>query len=273
MLQAFKTKSQPWCSRLLLGQLVCWCALATLVGCGTTRTTDTGRTATEQLLISDAIDRAVESVHVQILAGQKVFLKDEMVKKMTDSEYLIGSVRQHLLANGCVLKDSRDEADYVVEIRAGAIGTDRNDLLFGIPAFQVPQFVPLATTVPAAIPEIPFAKRSQQRGVAKIALFAYEAKTGDPVWQSGLAMQQSSASDIWVFGTGPYQKGSIYTSTQLAGGSLINPLGVADSEREKPTCIASEAVFQWPALPGRPEQAIASEPPADEQVQQADHKE
>ena len=30
-----------------------------LAGCGTTRSTDTGRTATEQLLISDAIDRAV----------------------------------------------------------------------------------------------------------------------------------------------------------------------------------------------------------------------
>src|SRR5438874_450614 len=42
---------------LTLGSIV-----ASLVGCGTTRSSDTTRTATEQLLISDAIDRAVQSV-------------------------------------------------------------------------------------------------------------------------------------------------------------------------------------------------------------------
>ena len=33
------------------------------VGCGTTRSSDTLRTATEQLLISDAVDRAIQSVN------------------------------------------------------------------------------------------------------------------------------------------------------------------------------------------------------------------
>ncbi len=280
MLPAKTLPRQPDCSRLPLLRLGCVSALLLLAGCGTTRTTDSGRTATEQLLISDAIDRAVDSINLQILAGQTVYFDDSLVTKITDSEYLVGSVRQQLLANGCVLKDSRSEADYVVEVRAGAIGTDRNDLLFGIPAFQVPQVLPVASSVPAAIPEIPFAKRSQQRGVAKIALYAYEQKTGEPVWQSGLALQQSTASDIWIFGTGPYQKGSIYTDgTRLAGGSLINPLSPDESDPE-PARIASEAVFQWPALPARPNPSVAETPPIpdalpkpDDEVQQVDHEE
>ena len=49
-----------------------YCSAALLLfctaGCGTTRSSDTNRTATEQLLISDAIDRAVQSINLQPLA-------------------------------------------------------------------------------------------------------------------------------------------------------------------------------------------------------------
>lgn len=232
--------------------------LGSFTGCGTTRSTDTGRSATEQLLVSDAIDRAVDSISFHVLAGQTVFVDSAALASTIDKDYLVGSVRQQLLASGCILKNTREEADFIVEIRAGAVGTDRNDLLFGIPAFQVPQILPVAGTVPAAIPEIPFAKKSQQRGVAKIAVFAYSRDTGQPIWQSGLAMQQSTSSDIWVFGTGPYQKGTIHDGTKLAGGGFGNPLAPSDDDSIRdPVKIASEAVFEWPKEPTM----IASEPP------------
>src|SRR5688500_13493 len=75
-----------------------------LVGCGTTRSTDTTRTATEQLLISDAIDRAIQTVNVQSLSGQTVFLDDSRLGDVIDRNYLIGTLRQHLLASGCALR-------------------------------------------------------------------------------------------------------------------------------------------------------------------------
>ena len=274
MLPAACTLSRLVDARPPLRRWMCVFALAICcVGCGTTRTTDSGRTATEQLLISDAIDRAVDSLDLKILAGQKVFVDNSMLGGVTDRDYLISSVRQQLLASGVVLKTVRDEADFIVEVRAGAVGTDRNDLLFGVPAFQVPQVLPFAGSVPSAIPEIPFAKRSQQRGVAKIALFAYEQSTGEPVWQSGLAMQQSTSSDIWIFGTGPFQKGTIHDGTKLAGSELTNPLVHNDDEDTKPVAIATPAVFQWPDLP-RSEVAEADDPASDEaQVEQAGHEE
>lgn len=189
-------------------------------GCGTTRSTDTNRTATEQLLISDAIDRAVQSVDLKALAGQTVYLDDSRLAEVVDRNYLISTLRQHILASGCLLRDSKDQADFIVEARAGAVGTDRNDLLFGIPSTNVPQIIPGQPVPAAAIPEIPFAKRKDQKGITKLAVFAYHRETGTPVWQSGLVHRESTSNDVWIFGAGPFQRGSIYDGTAFAGKSF-----------------------------------------------------
>ena len=214
------------------------------VGCGTTRSSDTSRTATEQLLISDAIDRAVVALNIHQLSGQAIFFDDQYLHESVDSGYLISSIRQHLLASGCVLKDERADADFVVEGRSGAIGTNRHDLLFGIPSTNVPQIFPLQG-IPAAIPEIPIAKRRDQRGVAKIAMFAYHRETGRPVWQSGIALQESTLNDVWLLGAGPFQYGTIRNGPLFAekwgNGS---PEAVGDEA----IGIAQEITFANPAV-------------------------
>ena len=224
-------------------------ALAALVlsGCGTTRSTDTSRTATEQLLISDAIDRAVQTVNLQSLAGQSVYLDDSRLGDVVDRNYLVSTLRQHLLASGCALRAERDQADFVVEARAGAIGTDRNDLLFGIPSMNVPQILPVQP-VAAAIPEVPFAKRRDQRGIAKIAVFAYHRESGTPVWQSGVAHQESSANDVWILGAGPFQRGTIYDGTAFAGKTLgtDEEEGAGRLGRKPPVDLAQESTFTPP---------------------------
>jgi len=217
---------------------ICWlpfaavCAaslvVASLVGCGSTRTSNTMRTATEQMLISDAIDHTVDSIDFTPLAGQSVYFDDGKLEDVVDKGYLVSSLRQHMLASGCVLKDKRSEATFIVEPRAGAVGTDNHDLLFGVPAIQMPQVAAVAT-MPAAIPEIPFAKRRDQRGVAKVAVFAYRRDTGEPVWQSGMAISESEANDIWVLGAGPFKRGTIYEEKTFAviAEELGIPLGTA----------------------------------------------
>jgi len=198
--------------------------LATLLaGCGTTRWTDTRRTATEQLLISDAIDRAVQQIDFHQLAGADVYFDDSYLSTAVDQDYVISSLRQHLLASGCVLKEKREDARYVVEARAGAIGTDRHDLLYGLPATNLPTLVPIPG-VPTALPEIAVVKRTDQLGVAKLAVFAYDRTTGESVWQSGVSSTNSAAKDFWVLGMGPIQRGTIYDGTAFAGQKLHNPL-------------------------------------------------
>jgi hypothetical protein len=239
-----------------------------LAGCGATRSTDTTRAATEQLLISDAIDRAVQTLNLQTLGGQTVFLDDSRLGEVVDRNYLISTLRQQLLASGCLLREQKDQADFIVEARAGAVGTDRNDLLFGVPTMNLPS-IPLVQPVPAMIPEIPIAKRRDQRGIAKIAVFAYHRETGTPVWQSGLAHQESSANDVWIFGAGPFQRGTIYDGAAFAGKSL--PTGDGKSgpvaSRLPPVEVGRESVFT-------PPQRLAKRtPPATTGVVQAVHQE
>lgn len=213
-------------------------------GCGTTRWTDTSRTATEQLLVSDAIDRAVSNFDLRALAGKPIYLDTTHLKLTVDADYLISSLRQHALASGCILKAKLEEADYVVEIRSGAVGTDRHDALFGIPATNVPANV-FTGGMPAAVPEVSLWKKTDQRAVAKIALFAYNRETGRPVWQSGIAPVESAAKAVWVFGAGPFRRGHIHEGMDFAGERINLPLVHPGQAPERPS-VATEAYFSEP---------------------------
>lgn len=222
--------------------------LSAWAGCGTTRWSDSGRTATEQLLISGAIDRAVSSLDFRALAGKKVYFEITYLKGTIDADYVASSLRQHALASGCIVKTKAEEADYIAEVRAGTVGTDRHDVLFGIPATSIPTS---ATGSTAIIPEVPLVKKTDQRGVAKLAIFAYNRQTGRPIWQSGTLPFETKTKDVWVFGTGPFQKGDIHKDVKFAGEKLpipvLNPGEKNDSLGQ--VSVASEAYFNEPKEP------------------------
>jgi hypothetical protein len=216
-----------------------------LVGCGTTRWTDTSRTATEQLLISDAIDRSVSRIDFQVLNGQNVYLDTTFLNGVVDKEYLVSTLRQHMLASGCTMKEKKEDADFIVEARAGAVGTDRHDLLYGMPSFNLP-WTPITGT-PAVLPEIALAKRTDQKGVAKVAVFAYHRTTGEPVWQSGVDTIASKAQNSWWLGMGPIQRGTIYDKAQFAGRDFRFPLFSRKEEDEPRTVrVTRETTFNDP---------------------------
>ena len=195
--------------------LICICALFAF-GCGTTKWSDTDRTGTEQLLISNAIDRVANKVDFSPMRGKKSFLDASAISQTTDRDYLAMTLRQQLAAAGAILAISKEDADYIVEVRAGAVGTDRDDLLIGIPAMTLPA-IPSSQYSATVIPEIPFIKQTRQRGVAKIALFAYNKRTGNPIWISGNNQGESSARNLWFIGAGPLTRGTIYQETTFAG--------------------------------------------------------
>jgi hypothetical protein len=227
------------------------CALAALcAGCGTTRRSDTTRTATEQMLLSDAVDRSISRIDFGLLAGKEVYFDNTYLGSTVDKEYITSTLRQHMLACGCILKDKKEEAELVVEARAGAVGTDRHDVLFGTPATSVTLgALSPVPGLPMQFPEIALAKRTDQMGVAKIAVFAYERATGVPVWQSGTDAVASRSRDLWVFGTGPFQRGSIYDGPKFAGEELHVPLiGSKKDNKKPPVRVARERVFNSEVL-------------------------
>lgn len=219
--------------------------LAALAGCGTTRMTDTQRTATEQLLVSNAIDQAVSGLDFQALADKTVYFDPQFLDGTVDRGYLVSSLRQQLLAAGCILQEDRAKATYVAEVRSGGVGTDRHALLVGIPQINVPTFVP---GQPSQIPEIPLAKKTDQEGVAKIAVFVYNRLTGRPVWQSGVVEAMSTSRDTWILGAGPFQKGTIRNGTQFAGEQISLPI-LTDVEGKGDRLATSVSVTSeatWP---------------------------
>lgn len=224
--------------------------------------TDSPRAATEMLLVTQAIDYAVAKLDFTPLSGQPVFLDTSPVEKdVVDKGYVISLVRQQLLAHGALLQEERTRALYIVELRAGAIGTDRHSVMVGTPAVSLPSVVP---GIPTSIPEIALMKKNDQRGVAKIGVFAYNRVTGRAVWQSGTVESTSQVKDTWVFGAGPFTRGTIRERTELAGEplpSLSADLFHPKDERElAPSAgtTAKEQVFPNNAAPPPPLPAPAS---------------
>jgi hypothetical protein len=230
-------------------------AVLTTSGCGTTRWSDSKRTATEQLLISDAVERAVMHVDMRPLAGQSVFLDSAILDDVNDGKYLESALRHQLVASGCRLAPNRDAATVVVEARAGAIGTDRNDVLVGLPSTSVS-----VMGNGTSIPEIAFFKRTDQRGVAKVNLFAYERASGRPVWQSGLARVNTATRDRWVAGAGPFQDGDIHDRVEFAGERFALPWRRKQAVEEERIEAEIEALAERTDL--RHEKVFATLPPA-----------
>jgi hypothetical protein len=235
---------RPWC--VLLPLLAC---VGTL-GCGTTRWTDTQRSLTEQWLVSSAIDEAVSRIDFSVLRDKTVFLDSQYLDLLVvDKGYLISSVRQVLLASGCLLQEDRAKATYIVELRSGGIGTDRHDVLVGLPQMSIPTFY-LTQGLPAQTPELAVAKSTKQIGGAKIEVFAYNRATGQPVWQSGIAQHKTLTKHRWLMGIGPFQSGTILSGTSLAGEPIPIPFfGEKDPDTltdQSVVPVSHEAIWNRP---------------------------
>jgi hypothetical protein len=158
-------------------------ALVTIVGCSTASTSNTARTGTEQLLISNAVDQAINKVDFNSFQGRTVFLNDK-----------------YLDAGGRVAADNKT-ADIVLEIRSGGIGTDTMETFYGIPEIAIPGMV--------SVPELKFATRSAQKGTAKLGFVAYDPKTSEIIGQGGVSIATSDQNNWNLLGIGPFKTGSV----------------------------------------------------------------
>jgi hypothetical protein len=176
-----------------------------------------------------------------------------MDKDLLDKGYLIGLVRQQMAAHGGLIQEDRWRAVYVVELRSGAIGTDRHSVLVGTPALSLPSVLP---GIPTSIPEIAVAKTNDQRGVAKVAVFAYNRVTGRALWQSGTVEATSRVKDRWVLGAGPFTHGTIRRQTELAGEplpDLAHPTDLFGNKVTKGHASAAASATKEQVFPGSEE--------------------
>jgi hypothetical protein len=222
-------------------------------GCASSRTSNTARTATEQMLLSSAIDRALANVSFEQLRSQKVFLDDKYLDSV-DKGYLLGTLRHRALAAGALLASSADKADVVVEVRSGGIGTDSEDSFIGIPSIGVPGMA-------ISIPDIKLVSRNTQLGSAKVGLIAYDPKTGAAVGLGGQSSAISKNDNLFVFGVGPFRSGVIREERESAMGYEPPTRAVASAlgrksppvARSRPITLVDGQVTRIAELPTAPD--------------------
>lgn len=134
-------------------------------GCGTRTFTNTERAAIEQLLLSGAIDNALEKLDIPQVAGKKTYL-DFTNLKSYDIEYVKAAVRARFAEIGAHLTEDAEHADYVVEVSSGALGTEYKSSLLGIPSIPVPNS-------PTGLPELALARGIEQTGIAKLLVLVH----------------------------------------------------------------------------------------------------
>jgi hypothetical protein len=146
-----------------------------LGACTTIRETAPQRTATEELLVSTAVDRAMAQVNLKISPGAKVFVSADQLQGSDDGKYATSQMKERLLSEGARLVDDKGKADAIVEIRAGALSIDDRQTLIGIDSFDAP--VPFAGQA-MKVPQIALYSDKERQGVAKIAAFGYNTSDG-----------------------------------------------------------------------------------------------
>ena len=185
---------------LRIHSFVCGFIALGLVGCAQTKTSNTARTATEQLLISNAVDQALDKIDFRAFSGHTVFLDDKYVD-CTDKQYVISSVRHRILHQGAILVTKPEDAEVLVEMRTGVVGTDIADSFLGIPEVTLPGMLTL--------PEVRVLTRQVQTGTAKLGIVAVDAKTKQVLGEGGMTLAQSDTNSWFVAGMGPFKSGSI----------------------------------------------------------------
>jgi len=146
---------------------IIWTTLLTTfaTGCGTRTFTNTERAAIEQLLLSGAVDNALEKLDIPQVAGKKTYL-DFTNLKSYDIEYVKAAVRARFAEIGAHLTEDAKQADYVVEISSGALGTEYKSSILGIPSIPIPNS-------PTPFPELALARGVEQTGIAKLLVLVH----------------------------------------------------------------------------------------------------
>ena len=155
-------------------------AVLLLTGCSTARESTTVRTATEELLVSSAAERAAVALVPGLPTRGSVFIDTSNFDAL-DGKYAITAVQDAVLQHGCSLAAKRDSADIVVLLSSGALAINDSETLVGIPALTLP--IPLAGSI--ATPKVAFFDSERKQGVAKFLATDIDARTGKLIVSSG----------------------------------------------------------------------------------------
>ncbi|MBO5722890.1 MAG: hypothetical protein J6S19_07220 [Lentisphaeria bacterium] len=148
-----------------------------LCGCSAPRTSDTGRTAVEQFLISTVVENGISHADFKPYAGKKIFIEYDYLAPQVDKTYVQGVFEMHLAKEGLIVCRDAKSADFIVQILCGVLATDSHSILIGSPVLPIP--IP-DTSISVAIPEIPLFKKLTRSGYGRFSFNILKAQDRSP---------------------------------------------------------------------------------------------
>jgi len=119
----------------------------------------------EQLLLSGAVDRALEKFRLPEIVGKKLYV-DFTHLNSYDVEYVRLATRVRFARLGAVLVEKVEESELVAEVACGGLGTEFKTEVVGMPALPVPNS-------PAATPELTAYRTGEQTGIVKLLILVH----------------------------------------------------------------------------------------------------
>lgn len=175
------------------------------LGCSSFRETLPGRSATEQVLISTAADRAVEEMPTGWVEGRAVFVNTSNLESY-DKTYLVQRLRDAVLDGGGALAENAEGADVVLEVASGGLSVDTSSFLIGIPSTAIP--VPFAD-VGLEVPELALFKRTSYVGKAKLLVNAVDSGQKTQIAEVPLLFGRAYRRFWWFVFIGPIDTSDI----------------------------------------------------------------
>ncbi len=158
---------------IFLGFLV----LSLASACSVTRkTTQSSRTAVEQLLLTEATERSFahqDLPPLPIPEGAAVSLDVTALTTWShkfDTDFFKQIIAGWLGEQGFLIRDSRENAAFRLEVVTNALGTEFSQTFIGMPEFQ-------SVLIPFALPELALFKAQYQTGFARFYVNIFENAT------------------------------------------------------------------------------------------------
>lgn len=144
-----------------------------LSACSTTqKVTNSARTATEQLLISEAITRSLpKQIDLPLPMPKGAIVKLDVTGLTPDKDMAKGIVAGWLGFLGYTVQDGPENATHRVNLVIDSLGSEVGNTFFGIPPIQ-------ASLIPISLPELALFKADLQSGYVRFHLDVFDMPSG-----------------------------------------------------------------------------------------------
>lgn len=143
-----------------------------LSACSTTqKTTNSARSATEQLLISEAIARSLSKSDAVLPMLKGSIIKLDVTGLTSDKDMVKVLVAGWLGSLGYTVQDSPEKATHRINLIVDSLGTESGTTFFGVPPVR-------SSFIPFSLPELAIFKTEQQAGYARFHLDIFDMPSG-----------------------------------------------------------------------------------------------